>query len=275
MGLLLKIEWLKIKKYPAFWWMLAIVMLTYPSINYMFYNIYNEFTQGKEMTNNIAKMLFGNPFAFPETFHTVAYFSSFFVLLPAILVIMLITNEYNYRTHKQNIIDGWSRKDFMASKLIDVAIISFVVMTVYMLVALGFGIYADPENMGRIAEQLHYIPMFYLQTFAQLTVAFLLGYLVKKAFIALGIFLFYYLVVENILVAYLKYKKIAITRFLPIEVSDNILVAPAFSGNFGKDAKEGYELALTLVGEQVVLTCVYTLIIWLICFKVHSKRDLA
>ena len=57
MGLLLKIEWLKIKKYPAFWWMLAIVMLTYPSINYMFYNIYNEFTQGKEMTNNIMKFM--------------------------------------------------------------------------------------------------------------------------------------------------------------------------------------------------------------------------
>ena len=136
MGALIKIEWLKIKKYPAFWWMLAIVMLTYPSINYMFYNIYNEFTHGKEMTYNIAKMLLGNPFSFPETFHTVAYFSSFFVLLPAILVIMLITNEYNYRTHKQNIIDGWSRKDFMASKLIDVSIISFFLMTVYMLVAL-------------------------------------------------------------------------------------------------------------------------------------------
>jgi ABC-2 type transport system permease protein len=107
--------------------MLVIVMLTYPSINYMFYNVYTNFTKGKEMTSNIAKMLLGNPFAFPETFHTVAYFSSFFVLLPAILVIMLITNEYNYRTHKQNIIDGWSRKEFMGSKLIDVAIISFVV----------------------------------------------------------------------------------------------------------------------------------------------------
>ena len=195
-------------------------MLTYPSINYMFYNAYQQVTQGQEMSNNIAKMLLGNPFAFPETFHTVAYFSSFFVILPGILVIMLITNEYNYKTHKQNIIDGWSRKEFMASKLIDVAIISFVVMIVFMLVAMGFGLYADPDNLGRIAEQLHYIPMFFLQTFAQLSIAFLLGYLVKKAFIALGIFVFYYLVVENILVAYLKYKKIPITRFLPIESSD-------------------------------------------------------
>lgn len=274
MGSLINIEWLKIKKYPAFWWMLVIVMLTYPSINYMFYNVYQQVTQGKEMTNSIAKMLLGNPFAFPETFHTVAYFSSFFVILPGILVIMLITNEYNYKTHKQNIIDGWSRKEFMASKLIDVAIISFVVMMVFMLVAMGFGLYADPDNLGRIAEQLHYIPMFFLQTFAQLSIAFLLGYLVKKAFIALGIFVFYYLVVENILVAYLKYKKIPITRFLPIESSDNILIAPAFTGNFGKDSKEAYQLAITLVGEQVVITCFYTLIIWLICFKLHSKRDL-
>ena len=39
---LIKIEWLKIKKYPAFWWMLVIVALTYPSINLMFLNVYEE-----------------------------------------------------------------------------------------------------------------------------------------------------------------------------------------------------------------------------------------
>ena len=63
---LIKIEWLKIKKYPAFWWMLGIVALTYPGVNAMFYYGYLEATTGKEVTNNIAKMLLGNPFAFPE-----------------------------------------------------------------------------------------------------------------------------------------------------------------------------------------------------------------
>ena len=100
---LIKIEWLKIKKYPAFWWMLGIVALTYPGVNAMFYYGYLEATTGKEVTNNIAKMLLGNPFAFPETWHSVAYFSSFFILLPSILVIMLVTNEYTFRTHRQNI----------------------------------------------------------------------------------------------------------------------------------------------------------------------------
>jgi ABC-2 type transport system permease protein len=274
MLLLLKTEWLKIKKYPAFWWMLGIVMLTYPGINGMFFNIYQQITQGKEMTNNIAKMLLGNPFAFPETWHTVAYFSSIFILLPSILVIMLVTNEYNYRTHRQNIIDGWSRNQFISSKLIDVTLISFIVTLVYMAVAAGFGIYADNISWNRWAEQLQYIPLFFLQTFAQLSIAFLLGYLVKKAFIALGIFLFYYLIVENILVGVMKFKKIPGARFLPFEVSDRILVSPAFSGNFGKDIKTGYEEALNQVPQQVVLTLLLTAVIWAICYRVHQKRDI-
>jgi hypothetical protein len=113
---LIKIEWLKIKKYPAFWWMLGIVTLTYPGTNAMFYYGYIKSTSGKEMANNVAKMLLGNPFAFPETWHTVAFLSSNFIVIPSLLVIMLVTNEYNYKTHRQNIIDGWSRTDFLKAK---------------------------------------------------------------------------------------------------------------------------------------------------------------
>jgi hypothetical protein len=272
---LIHIEWLKIKKYPAFWWMLIIVLLSYPGINIMFYNVYDQITKGKEMANNIATMLLGNPFVFPEAWHTVAYFSSFFVLLPAILVIMLVTNEYNYRTHRQNIIDGWSRHEFMMSKLIDVAIITIVATVVYSLVAVSFGIYANTSSFSRWTEQLYYIPLFFLQTFAQLSIAFLLAYLLKKAFIALGIFLFYYLIVENILVGYLRYKKLSFGKFLPFEVSDRILVPPAFTGNFGKDAKTYYQEALAAVNMQIVFTIILTAIIWLICFKLHQKRDLS
>ncbi|MEN9686376.1 MAG: hypothetical protein RLZZ28_2162, partial [Bacteroidota bacterium] len=199
---LIKIEWLKIKKYPAFWWMLVIVALTYPGLNSMTYYGYLKATTGKEMTNNIAKLLLGNPFAFPETWHSVAYFSSFFILLPSILVIMLVTNEYTFRTHRQNIIDGWSRKEFITSKLFDVLIVAVIATLVYIVVAAGFGIYADSSLVSRWHEQLQYIPLFLLQTFSQLSIAFLLGYLIKKAFIALGIFLFYYLIVENIAATY-------------------------------------------------------------------------
>ncbi len=271
---LIKIEWLKIKKYPAFWWMLGIVALTYPGINTITYYAYLKATTGKEVANNIAKMLLGNPFSFPETWHSVAYFSSFFILLPSIVVIMLVTNEYTFRTHRQNIIDGWSRKQFITSKLFDVLIVSLVATLVYLLVALFFGFYADPNSIGLWADQLHYIPLFLLQTFSQLSIAFLLGYLVKKAFIALGIFLFYYLVVENIAVAYARFKLNDIGRFLPFEISDRLLPAPAFFSKFGKDAKNSYDHAISLVPEHVIYTIILTAVIWWICYAVHKKRDL-
>jgi ABC-type transport system involved in multi-copper enzyme maturation permease subunit len=271
---LIKIEWLKIKKYPAFWWMLGIVALTYPGINMMTYYGYQQATTGKEITNGIAKMLLGNPFAFPEAWHSVAYFSSFFVLLPSILVIMLVTNEYTFKTHRQNVIDGWSRAQFITSKLFDVLIVSLIATLVYLLVALSFGLYADNAYWSHWPDQLQYIPLFLLQTFAQLSIAFLLGYLIKKAFIALGIFLFYYLVVENIAVGYAKFKLNDIGRFLPFEISDRLIPRPAFFSRFGKDAKVSYDLALSAIPLHIVLTILFTGIIWFICYAVHKRRDL-
>ena len=271
---LIKIEWLKIKKYPAFWWMLGIVALTYPCINFLFYSIYIKTTSGKEITNKMAKMLLGNPFALPETWHTVAYFSSFFILLPAILVIMLITNEYNFKTHRQNIIDGWSREQFITSKLIDVAIVAGIATLVYVLVSIVCFFYADLDTISQWNKQLYYIPLFFLQTFSQLSIAFLLGYLIKKAFIALGIFLFYYLVIENIATTYAKFKLNDIGRFLPLEISDRIIPSPEFFGRFGSDAKAAYELSVGMIPEHIIYTLLITAMVWFICFRVHKKRDL-
>ena len=274
---LLQIEWLKIKKYPAFWAMLIIVLLTYPAANLMFYNVYLDITTQKG-TDMLAKMLLGNPFAFPETWHTVAYISSFFVILPSILVIMLVTNEYQYKTQRQNIIDGWTRRQFMTSKLMDVLIVSSITTILYTLVAIGFSIYASTFDASKIWDQSYYIGLFFLQTFAQLSIAFLLGYLIKKAFIALGIFLFYYLIVENIATGYLKIKatKIGgdIGRYLPFEISDRMIVAPAFIGRFGKDIKTAYEKSLSEVPSQIALSLLLTTAIWVLCFFLHRKKDL-
>jgi hypothetical protein len=274
---LIQIEWLKIKKYPAFWAMLIIVLLTYPAANLMFYNVYLDITTQKG-TQMLAKMFLGNPFAFPETWHTVAYISSFFVILPSILVIMLVTNEYQYKTQRQNVIDGWTRRQFMASKLIDVFIVSAITTLLYALVAIAFSIYADTFDATKMWEQSYYIGLFFLQSFAQLSIAFLLGYLIKKAFISLGIFLFYYLIVENIATGYIRMKaeKIGgdLGRFLPFEISDRMIVAPAFIGRFGKDIKTAYEKSLSEVPTQIALSLLLTTAIWAFCFFLHRKKDL-
>ena len=273
MTALLKIEWLKIKKYPAFWWMLGIVALTYPGINLIFYTIYKGITvKNEDMATAVAKSILGNPFAFPETWHSVAYFSSCFVVIPAILVIMIITNEYTYKTHRQNIIDGWSRNQFVSSKLIDVFIITIVATLMYIATAAGYGFtIKDESTTGVWTDQIQYIPLFFIQTFSQLSIAFLLGFLIKKSFIALGLFVFYAIVLENIIAGYLNLKDIPLSRFLPLEISDKIIPGPSFLGKFN-EAK--YTQSLALINQQVIYSILLTAAVWAFCYWHYNKRDL-
>ncbi len=268
---LLKTEWLKIKKYPAFWWIIGITALSYPGINYIFHGIYENLTQKKDQAARIAKMLIGNPFSFPEAWHTVAYFSSWFVFIPAVVVIMLVTNEYGYKTHRQNIIDGWSRNQFMAAKLIDILLVSLLITALYIAVSIIIGFTNSSGGTTDKWSLSYYAALFALQTVSQLSIAFLVGFLVKRAFIALGIFIFYFIVLENILVGIARVKAHDIGRFLPIEISDRLIPVPAFLGKFDK---ESYDKALAAVNPHILYTIILTAIIWLICFRVNSRRDL-
>ncbi|MBS1563153.1 MAG: ABC transporter permease [Bacteroidetes bacterium] len=267
-----KTEWLKIKNYRAFWWVMGITALTYPGINYMTLALYNE--AGKEgRQREMVKMLIGNPFSFPETWHTTAYFSSLFIFIPAIVIIMLITNEYTYKTNRQNIIDGWSRRDFMIAKLMDVIILSAIVTVLYAVVALAIGIgNTPPENAGTRWDQVYYVGLFALQSFSQLSLAFLTGFLLRKSFIALAVFSFYFIIAEPVAVKVLKFKfHNEIGRFFPREISDRLLPVPAFIGKFDEKA---YKAALDAIHYHVIYTIILLAITWGFCFRINNRRDL-
>ena len=267
----LRTEWLKIRNYPAFWWVMAMTALSYPGINYIWWNIYQEIVQKQSATGKIAKMLLGNPFAYPETFHTTAYFSSFFVFIPAIVVIMLITNEYTYKTHRQNIIDGWSRNNFLLGKFFDVVIITLIVTLLYFIIAVVIGIVASGNSKISMWSQSRYVIYFSLQTFSQLSIAFLFGFLVRKSFIALSIFVFYFLIVENMVVGYSKVKLNDIGRFMPLEISDRLVPIPAFVGRLDE---KSYKASLAAINTHLFLTFLVITLVWGLCYYFNKKRDL-
>ena len=267
----LRTEWLKIKSYPAFWGIMIMTALSYPGINYIFWGIYKDITTRKNQAGQIAKLLLGNPFAYPETFHTTAYFSSFFVFIPAIVVIMLVTNEYTYKTHRQNIIDGWSRNQFLLSKFFDVLIITLMVTVLYLSIAIVIGIIASPNSKISMWSNFDYVGYFALQTFSQLSIAFMVGFLVRRSFIALGIFVFYYIIVENMIVGYSKFKLDDIGRFMPLEIADRMIPVPAF---LGKMDEKAYNASLANIPQQILLTFVVIAVVWSICYYTNKKRDL-
>ncbi|MBS1917393.1 MAG: ABC transporter permease [Bacteroidetes bacterium] len=269
---IIKTEWLKIKRYPAFWWIMGITALTYPGINYMFYRIYLQVTSNENQAGKLVKTLLGNPFALPEGWRTIAYFSSLFIFIPAIVIIMLITNEYSYKTNRQNIIDGWSRKNFMTGKLVDVLILSLIVTALYTVVVLVMGFSNTTDANADKWHLVYYIGLFALQSFSQLSLAFLVGFLVRRSFIALAIFAFYFIVLEPIAVNVLKYKfESNAGEYFPLEISHKLLPRPAF---FSKIDSKGYQGALDAINRHIGYTLALVAITWVLCFWINNKRDL-
>ncbi len=268
---LLRTEWLKLKNYPGFWWLMGLTVLSYPGINGMFYYIYKDQTSNAKTSAQLLKMLIGNPFQFPEVFRTTAFASSLFTIIPAILVIMLVTNEYTYKTNRQNVIDGWSRNQFLLAKFMNVVIISIIVIALYFIVALSFGFITTGPDVKNKFQLINYTGLFGLQVFAQLSFAFLIGLVIRRAFIALGALIFYKIIAENIASAFMDRKLWETGRFLPTESSDRLTPVPQFLGKL--NPKE-YDLALSLINQQVLITIGYILVFWVLVFIIYKKRDL-
>ncbi len=273
---IIKTEWLKLKHYRAFWLLLFVTAISYPGINGIAYYAFMDSIDAKSQSGQLVKMLLGNPFAFPQSFHTTAYLSSFFTFIPAIVVIMLITNEYLFKTHRQNIIDGWKKNTFIWGKFISVVLVTLIITIFYLAVACFIGILATKEMSGvNVFEKVHYIGLFSLQVFCQLSMAFLLGLLIRKAFIAYGIYIFYSFILENILSGFcrLKSKKWGVDygHYLPFEISDRLIPLPPSIGKFNAADNQ---LAIAAINNHVVYTLLLTAFVWLLSFYIFKKRDL-
>jgi ABC-type transport system involved in multi-copper enzyme maturation permease subunit len=274
---IIRTEWLKLKNYLAFWLLLLATAISYPGINAIDYFGYDESTKPKNQSGQLLKMLLGNPFHFPEVYHTTAYLSSFFTFIPAIVVIMLITNEYQFKTHRQNIIDGWQKQTFVWGKFISVLLVSILVTLFFFAVATGIGFIATPDiSTVSLFTKGKYIGLFFLQIFTQLSFAFLLGLLVRKAFIAYGIFIFYGMIVESMAGAFFKLKiqkfgGVDYGQFLPLEISDRLIPVPAFIGRLNET---DYKLALAAVDKHIIYSIVFVVLTWLLSFYIFKKRDL-
>lgn len=273
---IIKTEWLKLKHYRAFWLLLFVTAISYPGINGIAYYAFMDSIDAKSQSGQLVKMLLGNPYAFPQTFHTTAYLSSFFTFIPAIVVIMLVTNEYLFKTHRQNIIDGWKKNTFIWGKFISVVLVTLIVTIFYLAVACFIGVLATKEMSGvNVFEKVHYIGLFSLQVFCQLSMAFLLGLLIRKAFIAYGIYIFYSFILENILSGFfrLKSKKWGVDygHYLPFEISDRLIPLPPSIGKFNA---ADHQLAIAAINNHVVYTLLLTAFVWLLSFYIFKKRDL-
>jgi len=103
----------------------------------------------------------------------------------------------------------------------------------------------------------------------------LLGLLIRKAFIAYGIYVFYTFILENILGGLFKLKAkkwgADFGHYLLFEISDRMIPLPPFIGKFNEAENK---LAIAAINDHVLYTLILTAAVWAISFYIFKKRDL-
>lgn len=214
---LLAIEWLKIRKYRTFWVLAGLFMLLMPLWNYEVANGLIKFG-GKNGVNFL-----NSAYSFPQVWGNLGFWGSIFIMFIAILVIILTTNEYTYRTNRQNIIDGWNRMQFFHGKILLVLLLSALSTAYLFLLGLIFGA-VNSGSLSGLFSELQQVGYFFILSVDYMGFGLFIALWIRKSGLAIGLFLLYSLIVENIAKSAINhYVDLPVGNLLPLQASDELL----------------------------------------------------
>jgi ABC-2 type transport system permease protein len=220
---LFKIEWMKMKKYRAFWVLFGTFTILYPATYFFVAMKFMEQAPSRE--EQMLKELLGNPFIFPGAWLSSSWFGGLFFVMIGMLFILLICNEVQYRTHRQNIIDGWSRFDFLKAKF--TVLLFFVIISTVLVFICGLwvGSIYSPAHKS-MSDGLYYVGYFALMATMYLMVAYVIAILVKRTGLSIIIYFAFVCLVDNLLWVLLTFKGSQAGYFIPLETTDSLVPNP-------------------------------------------------
>jgi ABC-2 type transport system permease protein len=221
---LFKIEWLKVRTYRTFWILLGAFVILYPLTFY--FTAYKFMGSAQSQQEELLKSMMGSPFLFPRVWLSSSYFAGLFFVMIGMLFILLITNEVQYKTHRQNIIDGWSRIDFLKAKLSMLLFLVLISTILVFVCGLIVGVVYTPSGTHNITDGLYYVGYFALMATAYLMVAYIIAILVKRTGLSIIIYFAFVCIVDNLLWLILTLKNNQVGYFLPLESTDSLVPNP-------------------------------------------------
>lgn len=254
---LLRTELRKIFPYRTFWIIIAIYVILLLLIVYASSNVV---INGKSL---------GAPtYQFPEIWNRLTYIASFFNLLLGILIIVLVTDEFSFRTIRQQIIDGLSRSEFIQAKFLVILVIAVFSAVFLLVMGLYFGItHSSNVSLTAITGQTDHLLYFFMQAIAYMTLAMLFAFVIKKSGLAIIAFIAYTKVVEPIIHFSIDD---TLDQYFPMKVFSSLTPMP------GQEILDQLTTATILLSPPwaALLTLVYISIFLVISYMVIKLRDL-
>jgi ABC-type transport system involved in multi-copper enzyme maturation permease subunit len=119
---------------------------------------------------------------FPDIWQNLIWVSGLFKLVLSIMVVISITNEYQYRTLRQNVIDGMSRWEFVLSKILMNGLLSLMSVVMLFVIIMFTGMIYTPDLAFQdVMMGIEFLVAYFLEVFAFLSYALMLGIFVQRS----------------------------------------------------------------------------------------------
>jgi ABC-2 type transport system permease protein len=221
MKYLLKLEWLKVKNHTPFWVFLGLFAFANMAGLLITHMVQNG-------GNMITELIMSNdPLAFPQVWHTSGWICGWALFLLGIYVITNVSNEMSFKTHRQNIIDGASRNQFLHGKWLMVLLLALFATLVYLLITVLYVAIFHTSSFPKMFEKnFWYVGLYFVEALLYLSLALFLGMVLRKTGLSVVIYIVFVWVADNLLSAWLCNMHIGAGRFLPIDAGDSMLNNP-------------------------------------------------
>ncbi|MFT6503745.1 MAG: hypothetical protein ACJASQ_003883 [Crocinitomicaceae bacterium] len=173
---LIGIEWLKLKRLMT----LKVILLVYMVLVPTMYILMSYLEVGP-----IRVPIEG--YQFPDSYQLVAWTAGWLNLMIGVIIIVFATNELKYKTQRQNVIDGLSKKDIIVSKFLVIIGLTLFVTTYIFLVGLVTGLV---NGVGSPLDGIEFIGVYFISSLGFFSFAFFFANLVRLPALAIVIYIF-------------------------------------------------------------------------------------
>lgn len=223
-------------------------------------------------------------FNFPYIWHLNTWIAGGLKLFFAIVIVSMMANEYSNKTIKQNLIDGLSKKEFIASKFITVFTFSLISTLFVFLISLTLGlIYSDFTELSIVFSDLEYLLAYFVKLLGFFSFCLFLGILVKRSAFALGFLIVWY-AIENLALRFLVWwfagqeASATFMKYLPLESMSNLIKEPvtrfkavqSMVAQVGEELNKNYNVHF----YELLIVLLWTAIFIYLSYALLKKRDL-
>jgi ABC-2 type transport system permease protein len=227
-------------------------------------------------------------FNFPYIWHFNTYMAAILKFFLLLVIVSMMSNEYSYKTLKQNLIDGLSKKEFILSKFYTVVAFAAISTLFVFVVSLVLGLmYSDYNEIAIILSDLEYLLAFFIKLVGFFSFGLFLGIVVKRSAFAVGAMLVW-LIGESMFKGYLFYalrnsdntseQVNTIMQFLPLEAMANLIKEPfsrlgavkSIANQVGETFTKNYSVELL----NILIVSAWTFAFIYLSLALLKKRDL-